>query len=201
MAGKLRPLAAGIKIAFAIGGGAKAAPKPAETFVPVVPPAPVVPPEAEAQQQAEMQRQAEAAQKEAEAQQQAAVQAEAAEVQRQYNADIQQLSGKPAAEYARNSTNFTDSMKAEIDAKAEILRRHPDLHVLIEGHACDLGSAAVNMQIGQRRADAAKAYLVEKGIATHRITTVSKGETEPIAPNDSEENRRKNRRIEIKIMN
>jgi outer membrane protein OmpA-like peptidoglycan-associated protein len=45
----------------------------------------------------------------------------------------------------------------------------------------------------------AKQYLVEKGIAASRITTISKGKTEQIAPNTSEENRRKNRRVMIII--
>jgi outer membrane protein OmpA-like peptidoglycan-associated protein len=56
------------------------------------------------------------------------------------------------------------------------------------------------MSIGLRRAEAAKAYLVEKGVAPERIQTVSKGETEPIVPNIGEENRRKNRRVKI-VMN
>jgi outer membrane protein OmpA-like peptidoglycan-associated protein len=56
------------------------------------------------------------------------------------------------------------------------------------------------MSIGLRRAEAAKAYLVEKGVAPERIQTVSKGKTEPLVPNSNEENRRKNRRVKIVII-
>jgi outer membrane protein OmpA-like peptidoglycan-associated protein len=64
-----------------------------------------------------------------------------------------------------------------------------------------LGTKAVNLSIGLRRAEAAKAYLVAKGVAAERIRTASKGETEPLVPNTSEENRRKNRRVVMKIVN
>ena len=90
-------------------------------------------------------------------------------------------------------------MQLELDSAAEILHRYPALNVQIEGHACDLGSHAVNLQIGQRRADVAKSYLVRKGIAAGRITTVSKGKAEPVVPNTSEANRRKNRRVRIVV--
>jgi len=55
------------------------------------------------------------------------------------------------------------------------------------------------MRIGQERADLAKDYLVENGIAPSRIQTFSKGKTEPLFPNSNEVNRKKNRRLEIVI--
>jgi outer membrane protein OmpA-like peptidoglycan-associated protein len=122
-----------------------------------------------------------------------------AEAQRQYESDRQVLD-KPVAAYAINSASPSPSTKLELDEAAEILQRYPDLRVQIVGHACDIGSDAANVEIGQRRADAAKAYLVEKGIAADRITTVSKGKTQPVAPNTTEENRRKNRRVEIRVV-
>jgi outer membrane protein OmpA-like peptidoglycan-associated protein len=64
---------------------------------------------------------------------------------------------------------------------------------------CDTGTETVNMHVGQQRADFAKDYLVKKGISPDRLRTFSKGETEPAFPNTSKENRKKNRRLEIKI--
>ena len=200
MADKLRPLSAGIKITFVIGRS-KAKAKPAETVMPVAPqPAPAVQAEAERQRLAEeeAQHQAETARQEAEAQRQAE-EARRVEAQRQYAADMQLLE-KPVAGYTINNTSPIPSIKSRLDETAEILQRYPDLHIQIEGHACEIGSHAVNMQIGQRRADAVKAYLVEKGIAADRITSVSKGKTQPIAPNTTEENRRKNRRVEMRVI-
>jgi outer membrane protein OmpA-like peptidoglycan-associated protein len=69
----------------------------------------------------------------------------------------------------------------------------------IAGHTCDLGTDRLNVRIGRERADLAKDYLVEKGVAPSRIQTFSKGESEPLFPNINEVNRRKNRRLEIVI--
>jgi outer membrane protein OmpA-like peptidoglycan-associated protein len=208
---KVTPLAAGIKIGFVIGGSKPKAKsikedKPVET-----PSAFDAQAEAERQRLAdeEARRKAEAEQREAEerrkadetsrleAQRQSDEARKAAE-QRQYDDDMQILR-KPVDGYSISSARLTDFIKTELDRKAEILKRYPDINIQLEGHACDIGSNAVNMQLGQRRADTAKDYLVGKGIAANRIITASKGKTEPIAPNTNEENRRKNRRVKIII--
>ena len=108
---------------------------------------------------------------------------------------------QPIGGYSINSDHPTPSIKSKLDTAAKILQRYPDLHVQIEGHADSTGSYAVNMKVGQRRADAAKAYLVEKGIAADRITAVSKGKTNPIAPNTTKETRWKNRRVQVVRLN
>jgi hypothetical protein len=66
-------------------------------------------------------------------------------------------------------------------------------------NTCDLGTDGLNLRIGQERADLAKDYLVEKGVAPPRIATFSKGKSEPLFPNSDELSRRKNRRLELKI--
>ena len=67
----------------------------------------------------------------------------------------------------------------------------------VVGHTDNSGTPQINMQYGRQRADAIKAILIEYGVAAGQITATSKGQTEPIAANDSEEGRRKNRRVEI----
>jgi outer membrane protein OmpA-like peptidoglycan-associated protein len=121
------------------------------------------------------------------------------EEQRQYVAAVIQVQ-QPIAEYTLNSAEPSEASKADLQNKADLLKRYPDTKVIIEGHTCNLGIHEVNVEIGQRRAEAAKAYLIERGVAPDRIQTVSKAETEPLAPNTNEENRRKNRRVEIKII-
>lgn len=66
------------------------------------------------------------------------------------------------------------------------------------GHTDNTGSTATNLRVGQQRADAVKAVLIEKGVAENQITTTTKGETEPVASNNTEEGKEKNRRIEFK---
>lgn len=81
----------------------------------------------------------------------------------------------------------------------DLMRENENIRLQITGHTCDLGSDALNMRLGQERADSAKEYLVQSGIRSTRITTLSKGKTEPIYPNNNETNRRKNRRLEFKF--
>jgi len=102
-------------------------------------------------------------------------------------------------DYNRGIVTLTDEQKSALDGYIDLMNENQTLSLDITGHCCDLGTDELNMLIGQERADLAKDYLVERGILPSRIHTFSKGKTEPLFPNDSEENRRKNRRLEIII--
>lgn len=76
-----------------------------------------------------------------------------------------------------------------------------DYDVTIVGHTDSKGTEAYNMGLGQRRADSVKAKLLEFGLVSDRILgTESRGESEPVATNDTEEGRAQNRRIEFHLM-
>lgn len=81
-----------------------------------------------------------------------------------------------------------------LDRKVNILNKYPEVHVIILGNTCDLGSDSVNIPLGQRRADAARDYLENKGVSRIRMSTVTQAASHPIVPNTNEENRSKNRR-------
>jgi outer membrane protein OmpA-like peptidoglycan-associated protein len=68
----------------------------------------------------------------------------------------------------------------------------------VGGHTDNQGARDYNMKLSGKRADAVKAWLVGKGIAAARITTAGYGDTRPIAPNTSDENKAKNRRVELR---
>lgn len=72
--------------------------------------------------------------------------------------------------------------------------------VVIEGHADWTGTEAYNQKLSERRADAVKTYLVQKGVAPSIIYTEGKGELEPVASNKTREGRSQNRRVEIEIL-
>lgn len=97
--------------------------------------------------------------------------------------------------YTIGETEMNDEQKLIIDRAADILAKHPDLTVEVTGFTCDLGSTTVNERIGLNRAEKVKDYLVESGISEKRISTSTLGEVEPLYPNNSAENRRKNRRV------
>ena len=89
--------------------------------------------------------------------------------------------------------------KAEINKLiAEMNKFQGDTLVCI-GHTDDVGSEAYNLQLGERRAQAVKDYMVEQGIAEYRIGIKSLGETMPAVPNDTPQNRALNRLVEFEI--
>ena len=86
-----------------------------------------------------------------------------------------------------------------LDRKATILGANPNVKVQISGHADERGSDEYNLALGNRRATAAKQYLVSHGIDASRVETVSYGEERPIDPGHNEEAWAKNRRDETEI--
>lgn len=72
--------------------------------------------------------------------------------------------------------------------------------IIVVGHTDSVGTDAYNMKLGDRRANAVKAYLLTKGIEKNRVYTDSKGERQPIADNKTAQGRAKNRRVEIEVV-
>ena len=89
--------------------------------------------------------------------------------------------------------------KAILDAKIPILQANTGVSIRISGHTDERGSDEYNLALGQRRAAAAKAYLVQHGIADARIETISYGEERPVAQGSDEGAFSQNRRAEFEI--
>ncbi|PYO29498.1 MAG: peptidoglycan-associated lipoprotein Pal [Gemmatimonadetes bacterium] len=89
---------------------------------------------------------------------------------------------------------------AVLDQKVAILQANPALRIRISGHCDERGSDEYNLALGNRRATAAKQYLVSHGIDASRVETVSYGEERPIDPGHNEEAWAKNRRDEVDIL-
>lgn len=84
---------------------------------------------------------------------------------------------------------------------ADILNDNPDLAVAVTGHTCDVGTVEANLRIGMERAEAVARCLEDNGVDESRIRTFSAGASQPVAPNDTEENRMLNRRVVIEVKN
>lgn len=93
-----------------------------------------------------------------------------------------------------------DKSKVELDKLSDFLHKNKTIKIEISGHTDDVGSDTENMALSQRRAQSVQYYLQQSGIATDRILAKGYGETKPVAPNDSDENRQKNRRIEWRVL-
>lgn len=72
--------------------------------------------------------------------------------------------------------------------------------VIVVGHTDSIGTDAYNLKLGERRANAVKAYLISKGLEKGRVYTESKGESQPVADNKTAQGRAKNRRVEIEVV-
>jgi len=94
---------------------------------------------------------------------------------------------------------LTSEAQALLKKKAGFLRKHPEIMVTIEGHCDERGSSDYNLGLGERRADSARSYLVNLGIAPHRLATVSYGEEQPVDPGHDESAYARNRRAHLVI--
>jgi len=98
-----------------------------------------------------------------------------------------------------DSAVLTPSAVAVLKEKAAWLKDQPTVNVLIEGHCDERGTNEYNLALGERRAQSAKAFLVNMGIASARLTTVSYGEERPLDPGHNEAAWAKNRRAQFVI--
>lgn len=87
-----------------------------------------------------------------------------------------------------------------IDEIAELLRRYPRIRLEVQGHTDNIGTPEYNQRLSEARAQAVVDALVERGIDRRRLRPRGFGMTMPVAPNDTEENRQKNRRTVFKIL-
>ncbi len=96
-----------------------------------------------------------------------------------------------------NSARILPSSEDTLKFVAAGLLANPEIHIEISGHTDNIGSARANELLSLQRAEAVKQYLVSRGVAAGRITTVGYGFKRPIADNATESGRAKNRRIEF----
>ncbi|MCW8940180.1 MAG: OmpA family protein, partial [Flavobacteriales bacterium] len=108
--------------------------------------------------------------------------------------------------YDYDSYEINEASKKELDKLITILKKNKGIGVELSSHTDDIGSAKFNLDLSQKRADAAVEYILSKGIEKKRIIAKGYGKAHPIAPNklpngdDNPEGRAKNRRTEFKVI-
>lgn len=95
---------------------------------------------------------------------------------------------------------YKDKIVPVLESIVSILKQFPDAKFIIEGHTDSDGSYSSNLKLSQKRADAVKDYLVEKGISEDRLSTVGMSESSPVASNKTQAGKALNRRTEVKIV-
>ena|GEM_PF-1843416 len=102
--------------------------------------------------------------------------------------------------FNRTSSELLSSTIGPLDQLVKVLNQYPNMYIELSGHTDNQGDAKKNQQLSEKRVEAVKEYLVSKGIGEERIKTVGYGQKYPIASNDSEQTRKLNRRVEMRII-
>lgn len=102
--------------------------------------------------------------------------------------------------YDFNSSAVKPTAQANLRELARNYTKYGDTELLIVGHTDSVGTAEYNAALSQRRADAAAAFLASQGVPRARIRTAGRGQSEPVALNDTEAGRAQNRRVEVAIV-
>jgi len=99
-----------------------------------------------------------------------------------------------------NKFDIQEKSTTELDKVVRFMNENPGLRVEISGHTDNAGTAAYNLQLSQKRSHAVAQYLIDHGVELSRLEQKGYGSGKPIKPNDTEENRQINRRIEFRII-
>ena len=98
-----------------------------------------------------------------------------------------------------DSDVLREPARANLRELAANFSRYPDSDLLIVGHTDAQGEDAYNQRLSERRASSAASFLAAQGVPREHVRTAGRGETEPVAQNDTEANRQANRRVEVAI--
>ncbi len=101
--------------------------------------------------------------------------------------------------FSTGSSTITSTSRYNIEKLARILNRYHDTSLVIEGHTDDVGSEEANQSLSERRADSVANLLETYGVSARRLSPVGFGETHPVASNETEYDRKLNRRVEVLI--
>jgi outer membrane protein OmpA-like peptidoglycan-associated protein len=102
--------------------------------------------------------------------------------------------------FASGSAAIQPASFPELERLLKLLQDNPRMHIQINGHTDDVGTAADNLLLSERRAEAVFRFLVENGVSSQRLQYAGFGESRPLVPNDTPENRDRNRRTEFVVL-
>lgn len=113
----------------------------------------------------------------------------------------QMMSGRDTIYFDTDRYNIDAQDQVALQSQAQYMRQYPGIRATIEGHADERGTREYNLALGERRANAAKNYLVSLGVPAGQLTTVSYGKERPRAVGSNEAAWAQNRRAVTVILN
>jgi outer membrane protein OmpA-like peptidoglycan-associated protein len=114
-------------------------------------------------------------------------------------AEVITLSDAGDVLFATNQSDLTPAAKSQLDALMTRLQGADVSSIKVVGHTDNVGTDAYNQTLSERRANSVADYLLSQGVAPNKVSSEGKGESEPVAENDTEEGRAKNRRVDLHI--
>lgn len=108
--------------------------------------------------------------------------------------DSENIAGLRTVYFPYDSSTLTNEARTALQGNADWLKKNSTYTLQVEGHCDSSGSIEYNLALGERRAKAVRAYLINLGVSGGRLSIISYGEEKPIAQGDSEDANAKNRR-------
>lgn len=102
--------------------------------------------------------------------------------------------------FDQSSSILKPESSTELDALAAVLSQNPSTRVEIRGHTDNVGDFDLNVKLSRERCQSVVDYLIKKGINASRLQIVGRGPIDSVVPNTTEENRKKNRRVELVVL-
>jgi outer membrane protein OmpA-like peptidoglycan-associated protein len=103
-------------------------------------------------------------------------------------------------EFETGSAKLSESSREYIIQVYEVMRNNPGIKIAIHGHTDDVGAEEDNLILSKERAKSVRDALISLGIEQNRLFTKGFGESQPLVPNDSDKNRKLNRRTEFVVL-
>ncbi len=117
-----------------------------------------------------------------------------------HGCEIRDVIKLPGVSFELNSDRLTEGSLRVLQEAAATLKKNPSIMVEVAGHTDTSGSAAYNRSLSQRRAASVMRFLVAQGVDAGRLNAKGYGPDQPIADNSTREGRKKNRRVELRVM-
>ncbi len=102
--------------------------------------------------------------------------------------------------FASGQTSLVEGARSSLEEVVDLLQTEPEKKIRVEGHTDASGDAETNMELSQHRADAVRQALIDLGVSADRITSAGMGEDFPIASNDDDAGRARNRRVDVILL-
>ena len=115
-------------------------------------------------------------------------------------AELKRILSGPIAHFEFDQAQLTSESRQKLQTLATALKAHPAARIRVEGNCDELGTTEYNLALGQRRAEVARKYLVDLGVASSRGETISYGEGHPVAQGHDAESHAQNRRDDVELL-